>query len=306
MRCEAEMRIEVSKYEGFLIFASFVWGTSFVATKIGVEHVDPYYFTLLRFGIGAIVLLVATIIFGGFKLDILRDKMVWGIGLLNAIGQTLQNVGMTQTTATNAVLLVDINVVFIAILASVILREKLTSGVRYGLVIGLIGVAIVATEGDMSQILSGSFVGNLTVFVAGIVWSFYVVYQKKTLMRLPQVLMLTTGVILASAVFCLPSMLLLGHSSAIDLSGTSAALYTGILCTGLAYLLYIAGLRGVGATASSVILLLEIVFAMIFAILVLSEIPTVATAIGALLIVASIMVTSTRENGKRRTDKNLT
>jgi drug/metabolite transporter (DMT)-like permease len=298
------MRFAVTRFEGLLVLASFVWGTSFIATKIGVEHVDPYYFTLLRFGIGAIVLLIAAAVFGGLRLDILKDKYVWGIGLLNAVGQTLQNVGMTQTTATNAVLLIDINVVFIAILASFILKERLTVGVRYGLVIGIVGVIIVATEGEMANIFTGSFVGNVIVFIAGIVWAFYVVYQKKTLMRMPQVLMMTAGVILASAIFCVPSMVLFGQSAALDMTGTYAALYTAVLCTGLAYFLYLAGLKGVGATASSIILLLEIVFAMIFAVLILSEIPTVATAVGAVLIVASILVTSMRENGKNRIKNN--
>jgi drug/metabolite transporter (DMT)-like permease len=66
-------------------------------------------------------------------------------------------------------------------------------------------------------------------------------------------------------------------------------------------MLYIAGLRGKGATDSSIILLLEIVFAMIFAYLILGEVPDILTAVGGVLIVSAIVLVSLQEsNGKRK------
>ena len=47
---------------------------------------------------------------------------------------------------------------------------------------------------------------------------------------------------------------------------------------------------------SSVILLIEIVFGILFAILLLGEVPTVATAIGGMLILLSVIVISMNQS----------
>jgi len=297
------MRLRLDKYEGFLIASSFIWGTSFVAAKIGVEQMDPVFFAMLRFVIASPVLLVVAYLLTEFDLSIFRDPMIWGIGLLNAVGSVLQNVGMTHTTATNAVLLIDINVVYVAVLAAVILRERLTKFMVLGLVIGLLGIGIVATGGDTSQIMSGSFMGNILVLAAGFVWAFYIVYQKKALNKHPDILMMTSSVIVVTALTSIPMALAFSRSFAVTSEGLMATFYVALLCTGLAFLLYIAGLKGKGALASSIILLLEIVFAMIFAFLILGEAPTLATAIGGALIVLAIVFVSVQENGKNKEER---
>jgi drug/metabolite transporter (DMT)-like permease len=68
-------------------------------------------------------------------------------------------------------------------------------------------------------------------------------------------------------------------------------------------MLYIAGLKGKGALDSSIILLLEIVFAMLFAFLLLGEVPTIATAIGGFFIVLAIIFVSIQENGKKNKER---
>jgi drug/metabolite transporter (DMT)-like permease len=292
------MRLKVDRYEQMLILASFVWGTSFVATKLGVEQADPLFFAFIRFTIGAEVLVIVAVLVGSFDLSILKDKMIWGIGLLNAIGLALQNVGMTQTSATNSVLLVDINVVFVALIASVVLKEQLRPKTIMGMLIGLIGVAIVATEGDLSQMFGGTFTGNLIVFLAGVVWAFYIVYQKKTVDRHKDAYLTATGVIMATAICSLPLTIAFSRNYTLTATGMSMAIYLGVFGTAFAFLLYLYGLKGKGATDSSIILLLEIVFAMFFAFAILAEMPTIATAVGGALIVGSIIIVSFQENGK--------
>lgn len=295
------MRFRVDKFEAFLIISSFLWGTSFVASKIGVGEVDPFLFALLRWLIAAPVLLLVAYLFTDFDLSIFKDKILWLIGLLNAVGLFLQNEGMTSTTATNAVLLVDINVVFVAILASLILKESITKFTILGLLIGLLGVFIVSTGGDLGKMTDGSLTGNLLVLAAGIVWAFYIVYQKMAVNKHPDVLMMTSSVVVTTLIASIPIALIFTESYALPTNGLMAAMYVALICTGGAFMLYIAGLRGKGATDSSIILLLEIVFAMIFAYLILGEVPDILTAVGGVLIVSAIVLVSLQEsNGKRK------
>jgi drug/metabolite transporter (DMT)-like permease len=295
------MRFRVDKFEAFLILSSFLWGTSFVASKIGVGEVDPILFALLRWLIAAPVLVLVAYLFTDFDLSIFKDKILWLVGLLNAVGLFLQNEGMTSTSATNAVLLVDINVVFVAILAALILKEKITKFTILGLLIGLFGVFIVSTGGNLGSLTDGSLTGNLLVFAAGIVWAFYIVYQKMAVNKHPDVLMMTSAVVVTTLFISIPIALVFTESYALSANGLVAAAYVALICTGGAFMLYIAGLRGKGATDSSIILLLEIVFAMIFAFLILGEVPDALTAIGAALIISAIVLVSIQEsNGKRK------
>jgi len=294
------MRLRVDRFEWFLIIASFIWGTSFATSKIALEHVDPFYLALTRFVLGAAVLLLVAFLLGRFNLNVFKDPIIWLIGLLNAIGQFMQNYGMMQTSATNTVLLVDINVVFVALIAAVVLKESLTRYTFYGLGLGLIGVTVISTGGDFEQVMNGNFIGNLIVFLGGVVWAFYIVYQKKALIKNTDIYMTSAGAIATTAIFGVPIGLFLSGSTTIDMEGLLAIIYLGVACTAGAFLFYIAGLKGKGATDSSIILFLEIVFAMIFAFILLSEIPTVFTAIGGLFIVAAIMVISVQPDGTKK------
>jgi drug/metabolite transporter (DMT)-like permease len=298
------VKLKVDKYGQLLILSSFLWGTSFVAAKIGVTNVDPYYLGMWRWVIGAEVLLIIAFAMKTFETKIFRDPMVWGIGFLNAIGLTLQNVGLTTTTATNTVLLVDINVVFVAVISYFVLNERASRYTVLGLILGLLGVMYVATGGDMSTLASGSLIGNILVFSGGIVWAFYIVYQKKLVDRRTEPFMTSAAVVTTAAVTSVPLALAFGHAAALDMAGGLSILYLGVVCTGAAWLLYIMGLKGMGATDSSIILLLEIVFAMIFALIILGEVPGWPTLIGAVLIVLAIVLVNVRSNGKGKSSED--
>jgi DME family drug/metabolite transporter len=161
-------------------------------------------------------------------------------------------------------------------------------------------VSIVSTGGDLGRLFDGSLTGNLLVFMAGIVWAFYIVYQKKSLAKYPDVIMMTSALAMTTTVACLPMSLLFANSYFLPMEGLLTAAYLGLVCTGGAFLLYMAGLKGKGATESTIILLLEIVFAMLFAFLLLREVPTLFTAAGGAMIVAAIVLVSLYENNGKR------
>ena len=284
------------RYELILVVAGIIWGTSFAAGKIGVDNMDPVLFSALRYLFGGLAIFIALVVMKQFDFSVFRFKGLWIIALFNAIAMLFQNVGMTMTSATNTVLLVDINVVFIAILAVFVLKERLNRWMVVGLFIGLVGVVEISTNGDLSAIFSGSFEGNMLVFGAGILWAFYVVLLTRSLNGTKLLASATGAVIIETAIFLIPIMLVLTKDYRIESTGTMAALYAGIFCTALAFVLYSVGLKHLGATMSSVILLVEIVFGILFAVLLLGETPTAATAIGGALILLSVIVISRNQS----------
>lgn len=263
-----------------------------MGTKIGLASMDPVLLALLRFVLGSAVVMGVIFYLKRFDARVLGDPFVVLSAFLSTAGFALENVGMASTTVTNSVLLININVGFVAVLAALLLKEAISRRIILGIALGMAGVAIISTGGDLSAVYSGTFIGNLLVFVSGIVWALYIVNQKNVLNRNRDVLMVTGAIIFECTLMLVPVTLLFTRSYAVDTTGWMAVLFLGVLCTGLGNLLYNAGLKGLKASVSSIILLLEIVSAVVFAVLLLQEMPTVMTAAGGLLIMLAIVVIS--------------
>jgi drug/metabolite transporter (DMT)-like permease len=111
------------------------------------------------------------------------------------------------------------------------------------------------------------------------------------------------GLILLTTVFMVPFTIFFAKDWTMDTTGWEMAAYTGIFCTTIAFTLYSYGLKNLGATITSVILLLEIVFGMLFAIILLDEIPTIITAIGGAFILFAVIVISFRWKKEKERSK---
>lgn len=292
------MRAPMGRYELYLVLAAAIWGTSFVTIKIALNSaIDPVFFAFLRFAVGTVAILAIIFWLKRFDIRVMAQPLIIFNALLNALSFALQNMGMASTSATNSVLLVNTNVGVVAILAAIFLAEVITKRIILGIFLGMLGVLFISTNGDLSAIYSGTFWGNILVLAAGWVWAFYIVFQKKVLDRNTDVLMVTGAIITETMLFLVPMTLLFTTSYSFESSGWIAVLYIGLACTFAANLLYNAGLKCTKASVSSIILLLEIVFAMIFAVLILGEMPTIVTAMGGALILVSIIIISF-SNGK--------
>ncbi|HIH76520.1 MAG TPA: DMT family transporter [Methanomassiliicoccales archaeon] len=277
--------------QALLLLAGMIWGTSFVAGKLAVEGTDPFLFSALRSLVSAVSILPVFFLCR-FDYSIFKRKAVWGIAFLNAAGLIMQNVGLTLTTASNTVLLVDINVVIVAVLAAIILKEHLNRRTVIGLVMGMGGVVLIATKGDISNLGGGSLIGDLLVFTAGVAWAMYIVFTTKELRKGYGLVHFTSAMILLTAVFAVPIGLFMTADHSVGAGGISLALYTGIFCTTVAFMLYNVGLRSLGATTTSIILLVEMVFGLFFSFLLLGERPDLITAMGGSLILLAIVVIS--------------
>lgn len=292
------MKVGLGKHELLLIASGILWGTSFVTIKIALNsEVDPIFFALLRFLVGTAAIMAVVFWMRRFDAKVLLYPPIIFNSFLNALSFALQNVGMESTSATNSVLLVNTNIGVVAILAAIFLAEAITPRIILGIALGLVGVLFISTDGDLSAIYSGTFWGNLLVLAAGWVWAVYIVVQKKVLNRKTDVIMVTAAIMANTTLFLVPMTLLFTTSYALPATGWIAVVYIGLACTFGANLLYNAGLKGVKASISSIILLMEVVSGMVFAMIILGEMPTAITAMGGLLVLLSILIISLATGG---------
>lgn len=280
------------------LLASLIWGTSFPGAEWGLRYVgNDVLFLWLRFLVASAVTISIVLLIGKFSFSVMKDPVIWLIGGFNAAGFILQYVGLVYTTASKTALLVDINVVAVAIVSYFAFRERLSGLQVLGVVLGSLGVVLVTSDEGVS-FSSSELLGDILAYLAGWSWAFFIVLSKKTLARRTAV-EISSGAIASCTLFLAPVVAYLALTDNADLTvglnGWLAAVYLGVFCTSVATLLWAMGLEGVSATASATIMLVEVVTALVIAFTLLDESLRLTAAVGAACVLAAIYLVSASE-----------
>ena len=247
----------------FILVASVLWGTSFPGSKLTVGTVDPLFLTFARMALGASMGLAVLAAMRRLDLRLFREPIVWALGAVNAVGFELQNAGILLTTASKTALLVNVNIVFIAILMALFFREAMTWPKVVGIAIGVFGVVVLATKFDPASLSGGAFVGDVMVFGAGLVWAFYIVGIKKRVDRGGDYVALTAGILATTAILAMVPLFFVGWPLPTSQTGWLGIAYLGLVPTFGPLMLYVASMRTISPTISALLILLEVVVAAI-------------------------------------------
>ena len=277
--------------------AAILWGTSFPATKGALPFFgDPLLFAAVRVAIAAIVSLLLLQLLGRSTWKIYRSPMIWLIGVTNAVGIALQNYGMGLTSASKTVLLVDINVVIVAFLSYWLFKEKFGARKSAGVAAGIIGVVLLTYTPNLAP-GSAEMLGDILVFMSGVMYAIFIVTVKKTLGKVDALEVSMAAIATSAVILIIPCAVMVPAGlmdSRIDFGGIAPMLYLAIVCTTIAYYLWAYGLKRLTATSSSIILLLEVVAGLALSFSLLGERLNSFAIIGAAFIVGAIVLVSDR------------
>ena len=296
------MGSKVRRPVAVIALSGVLWGTSFVAMKVGLEYVDPYSFAFLRLLLAFVFSFVLLRSGQRPRVGMLRDWRIWALGGFNAGGFILQYAGIALTTASRTALLTQSNVVVTALVSWRLLGEPMGPASLIALPVAILGVFLLVTGGDLSALSGGQAMGDLLVLLAGWMWSFFLVLNKHMVSKretsIPQ---MVVWVMLVTAIATAPFALLLGTMTraALPWEGWAAVAYTAAFCTVLPYVLFARAQRFVSATLAAVVLLIEVVVAIISSALMLGEQLALGSGLGAALICVSIFLAS-RSSGSRQ------
>ncbi len=281
------------------ILAGFLWGTSFPAIKIGLSYMDPYSFVFLRFLVASISMLFVLSISHNSNLNFGRKRLVLFLGIVNGAAYLLEYAGMLSTSASKSSLLINLSIIWVALLSPFLLKERLGYRKVIGVLVSLLGVFLMTTNLDFASLSKGSFFGDVLVLSAGVSWTFFMLYNKpltneNTSLTKPMTLLLlfTLLPLFPAFLFSMGSVVSLGFEAWLII------FYTAILCWVVPYYLWLKGLKHLSPVTSAVVLLTEIIVAVLISALFLGEVLTVVSGIGAFLIIAAIMLVSLKSQGK--------
>ncbi len=259
-----------------LIGLSVLWGGSFLFNGILVVELPPLTIVFSRVAMASLIL-IAVVYGTGHSLpgSIRLWAAFFAMGALNnLIPMALIIEAQTQIAGGLAAIIMATTPLFTAVLAHLLTRdphERLTRNRLIGIVIGLVGVAVImgpaAFEGFGRSVLA-----QVAVIGASMSYGFANIFGRR-LRDVPS-LVAAAGQVTATAVMMLPIALMSDRPwnlPAPSVQTWAALCGLAILCTVLGYILFFAIIRRAGATNVSLVTLLIPVSAIVFGSTILGE-----------------------------------
>jgi len=271
-----------------------LWGTSFPVISVALrEGLNPSVFVFLRFAIAAPLMLVFALSTKRGVMTLMKSRALWIVAFFDAVGFLCQYVGQQYTPASVAALLINLSVVLAAVGAAVFLGEKLGAYKVIGVVLAFAGTVLIATNGDLGAVVGGELLGDALYLLAAFSWAAYIVYAKRKTDEMDwDPYAAATCIVSLTAVFVLPAALIAGGPIPTSAAAWEAIAYTAVFNTAIPFALYQAALKHMTAASSAIVLMLEIVVAVLISVVFLGETFTLFSLVGALGVLASILLVS--------------
>ncbi|WP_205720183.1 DMT family transporter [Fodinibius halophilus] len=281
--------------ETSLFLVAIIWALNFSVVKSALSEIDPLSFNGLRFIFAAAIIWIV-LIYRGQTFTI--PKKDWlpllGMGLLgNLIYQGLFIIGIDYTYAANAAVMLGTIPIWVALFSHFFNLERMNILKAIGVISAFGGIIFIVSGGkDPFSLSSDTFVGDITIIAAAVVWGGYTILSKSFLDRYTPIQFSAVMATIGSVVLFLiglPNILQLQWQT-ISASAYGGVLYSGILSIGVAYLIWNYGLQTVGAVHTSTYQNLVPVLGLIFGIVLLNEQLTLLQYIGSALVITGIVL----------------
>lgn len=293
-----------------LILANLFWAANIVLGRGVAGVVPPIALAYWRWT-GAFLVAV------GFAWSRLRNDLPilrhhWRMMLLlSATGiatyNTMSYIGLTSTTALNVLLLQSAGPLIIIVWAFVLFGELPTARQAGGVLLSLVGVAVIAAHGSLVDLLHLQVnAGDVWILAAMLIYGIYAaVFRRRPAVHPMSFLVATMGI---GSVMILPFYLWELAQGARIVSTPSAWLalaYIAVFPSFIAYLFFNRGIELIGATLAGQSWHLMPVFGSILAVLLLGEQFYLYHGIGIAMIAGGIVLASFEAMTSVRTQENL-
>jgi drug/metabolite transporter (DMT)-like permease len=277
-----------------MLVVCLLWGLNFSVTKLALHQIPPLPFTAVRFALASVLLwAVLRLIEGPSPMRQEGLKKLILLGLVGNTGyQLVFTVGLSKTTATNSALILSTVPTVVALLAGALGLERITARMWLGIALGTLGVVLVITTRGVGFDAS-TMTGDLLSVLAVLCWASYTVWLRRvpsgvSPLRVTTITTIagTPGLVLAG----LPGLFRLQWER-VDPHAWLALGYAAVFSLVVAYLLWNRSVKAVGSTRTAIYMCVTPLVAVAGAWLLLGERPHPLQAVGAMLIVAGVLLT---------------
>jgi len=257
----------------FVLLAA-IWGASFLFMQIGAREFGPLPTAGLRVGIGALFLLPVVLWHGEWRSLRQHWPATFGVGLLNsALPFACFSFALLSITTGLSAILNATTPLFGAVIAWLWLRDRPSGARILGLAVGFIGVAMLAwSKASFKPDASGNASGwaVLACLLACLCYGLAASATKRWMGGLPS-LVAACGSQLGASCALLPLAVYFWPAQAPSWRAWGAVVVLGIVCSGLAYILYFRLIARAGPARALAVTFAIPAFAVLYGALLLGE-----------------------------------
>ncbi|MBR0591616.1 DMT family transporter [Bacillus sp. FSL W8-0920] len=287
------------------MFTIFLWGSTFISTKILLTAFSPTEILFFRFFIGYLALMMIYPV----TMKVQRKKHELMFALAGLCGVVLyyflENVALTYTFASNAGVISSVVPFFSFLLAYFLLKdEPLHRRFFIGFFIAMTGIVLISFNGMTTFQLNP--IGDALALTATIVWAFYSILSKIINQYGYHIIQVTRRVFFYGLLWMLP--LIWHFKIRIDwerLTNPSFAfhlLFLGLFASAICFLTWSFSVKTLGVVKASVYIYGVPIITMVISMIVLHERLTLMSVLGTALILGGLLL-SDKKGTKRKKEK---
>jgi drug/metabolite transporter (DMT)-like permease len=272
----------------FLLITPLIWGGTFPAAKVALEHVSPWTFVAWSRGLGLVAAAATLAVWrpprAAWRAGLAPAGLLLG-GLLT-LGYVLQTVGIDHTTATNAGFITVLYVVFAPLGAALLARRAPAPVTVLCVGLSVAGLALLSLHGASFE------AGDLLVLGGAVAFAGHILAVDRLVGRYDPIALgvaQIAGSALITAVAAIPSGAQTGEVASL----WAIFVLTGVLGSGVAFTIQVVGQASVSPARASVLLAAEGLVSAVTAALWLGERLSARGWLGVMLMLGAIAVSET-------------
>jgi drug/metabolite transporter (DMT)-like permease len=280
-----------------LVLATAFWGGTFIAGRVAASTLEPSVIAFLRF-LAASILLAAFLTFSReswTKLNWRQLALVLGGGLTGIVAYNMFFFsGLKIIEANRASLIVALNPAAIMITAGLLGMERMTGQRAAGILVALLGVWIVLSNGRVTDIDGSLGTGEIFILGCVVAWVAYTIIGRTLVQEFSPLQFTTYSSIAGCLGLSIPALMSIRTGVGFRLDAILAILFLGVFGTALAFVWYYDGVKNLGPTRAGIFINLVPVWGVLLSTLLLAERIPVTSILGGMVILVGVLLTNHR------------
>jgi Permeases of the drug/metabolite transporter (DMT) superfamily len=297
-----------------LLLTAVIWGSAFVAQRVGMNYVGPFTFQATRFTLACVVLIPVIYFMGKSskkqmetsgcgkeelspeeKKKETKALLKAGItcGTILFCGSSLQQFGLVFTSAGKAGFITALYIILVPVF-SLALRQRPGFKCWIGVAFGAVGLYFLCITESFSIAP-----GDLIVLIGAVFWACHVLVIDHFLPKVSDPIKMSFIQFVTTTVYSYICALIFEDISWNAIMAAAVPiLYAGALSGGIGFTLQILGQKHTNPTVASLLLSMESVFAAVFGFLLLNEMMSFRETLGCVLMFIAIIVSQLPDKKK--------
>ena len=300
---------------GLLLLTAFIWGTAFVAQRVGMGAIEPITFNAARMALAAIVIGITAFLLqraerkkppkrsGDEAEEYNKNTVKGGIccGIFLSIASIFQQMGIVYTTAGKAGFITAMYILLVPVIGFFFLKKRNSWVVWFAVLLGITGMYFLCiTEGLVISY------GDTLVCLCALFFSFHILCCDHFAAKGDPICISAIQFAVATVISAAAAMI----TESPDISGFKSAIipiiYCGIMSGGIGYTLQLVGQKYTDPAIASILMSMESVFAVLAGTVLLHERMSARELTGCLIMFAAVILVQLPLPGGRGQSRDFT